>query len=336
MSSIHVDTTELANALVPLSKLFPKGSKTVPLGLHVENGKFTITCQQGLVYQTILNIDNHSAVHHVTVLYFDIVPMLDMDNDTEFQFEATSVIVSNVSFSIVLQNGYSVVDCVKYQPAETKSITNDKFIQGINMLSRMRLNILYSTDEPIHIIDDVMIQKFPNTWVQVRADGMKTRAIVDMSHIMSVPTFKPTAVSEVENNIITFLRGDSMLRIACKPLQSDEKITSLMEGMNVCVRLKLRRYLDKINALLKLESKTNCQIALYPEGMRTTVTYSGASFSAVVGNTDGGLIKVFSYPASVWQAFIKLLGVDHIEILFGGDKVCLRSALAVIVTRVLH
>lgn len=339
MSTIlDIQTEELHEALRPLSKLFPKGSKTVPIGLHVEDGELTVVCQQGLVYQAILDAGNTVAVAHATILYFDITSLLtgDVDSMTHICFEVNHVKVYNEVFSIVLQHGYSVVDKVTYINNSMNRIAQDMYLNGIKSLAGMKLNNLYHMQTPICIINNVMLQKFPNTWVQVRADGLNIRAIIDLEHLQLLSVFKPEFVSDVNGGIITFKRKKSILRIACKPLQDSDKITAMMDELNKPVPIKLGRYADNIATLLKYESHITCQVALYATGLCTTVNSNGVTFSASTGEASGELIKVFHYPADVWYAFLRVLGVDRIEILYGGDKVCLRSSLAVIVTRVLH
>lgn len=335
LTRILVPTKRLRDSLSVLRPLFPKGSKTVPVGLNVENGELTITCTQGIIYQDSIEIDDLNATEHVTVLYFDITSLLYEDDETALEFGQVAVSLSNSAFEVSLHFGYSVVSPVTFELPEFRTIESTIYVDSIKTLAAMNLNKLYNTVAPLVFENTVVLQKYPNTWVQMKADGFGVRATIDVDHAKLLNVFAPKEIAVAKGSTLLFRKDNTLLQIPYKVNTDSKKITNLLDGMKVQCTVNPGKYLERLMSISKVDSKAHAQITVYTGGIKTTVTAESVNLSASAGESLTDVVSVFHYPILVWIAFLKALGSNYIEILTGGEKICLRSSVTVIVTRVL-
>lgn len=331
-----VKSADMLHALETLVPLFPTGQKSMPVGMYVKNGKLTIVCLSGSVYQADVDIDNYTLDYEATILYHDITPLLHMSGEMFIEFSQVGMSIKSDDVDCNFTFGYSMVAKQNFDNYIFRGINSDNYYTGLHDILNLGLTKLYNIPTPIILMDNYALQKFPNTWVQTRTPNLGLRTMLDQEHVRLLLRFKPTGVCSTSNNTLVFRNSYAYLQIPCKPLTDDKLITSLMEQLGEPTQLELRSYTDKVRLASRLNTKATCSVAVHKSGLKTTVSYESSSVSVIAGNLESEVLKVFKLPVQVWLAFLKVLDSNTIQILIGGEKICLRTQAIIIVTRALH
>lgn len=334
---ITLPNKKLYGVLLDLSGMFPKGSAEMPIGIHVKNGKFKVVCLQGIVYQATLDLDDEYFDINIdtTILYHDICVMLDKDSSTDISFEPTVVSFTGYDFQADFQLGYSSVEEQHFDDVIYKDITNQSYVEGLKTLNKAGLDKLYKLFEPVIIDNDIALQKYPNTWIQVRAIGLSFEAVLDIEHTKLLTKFKPSAYSDDLAGSILFKNNRAILQLPAKNNNSTGNILDLMKDFDTCVTLDIEKYVERIRAASKITTAPHCKITVFEKGLKTTIRQNNSEVSVSTGNTSGLVKKVCHIPLLVWMTFLKCLDAKIIQVLTGGDNLCLRTQSTIIVTRAL-
>lgn len=332
---LTVKASDLNKAISAINPLFPKGSAAIPIGLYVRKGHLKIVCLQGVVYQADIPVDDDFADYSATIMYYNITPLLPSSGELYLEFTPVSVILTGDGVEAEFSFGYSIVAEQNFSGLVFTSVSSSTYLDSFSHLLNLGLDKLYGLISPVVVMGDVSLQKFPNTWVQVRSNGLPFNATLDIEHVRLITKFMPTQVCTSIPNTLVFKNATSVLQVPCKNNVDNKKITELMSDMGDPIQINIKYYLERIRSMIKVDSKTHCKISIYNTGIKTTVAHENTSISISAGKTDGEVIKVCHLPIQVWSSLLKGLSAETIQILIGGDKLCLRTTTMIIVTRVL-
>lgn len=332
---VNVKAYDLKRVFESINPLFPSGSKEIPIGISLRNGKLTIVCLQGVVYQATIPVDEPDVTGDATILYYNILPLIPTDGKIQLQLTPNNLQLVSEDFEAQFPFGYSVVAVQDFPNLVYANIPGVAYLDGLRHLTRLNLDKLYSINSPIVVVNNMSLQKFPNTWIQVRTNGLPFSATLDTDHVKLIEKFEPHEVSISIPNSLVFKNENSILQVPCRPNVDSTLITSLMEDMGDPITISLEKYLDKIRNMSKINSKAHCKIAIYSTGVKTSIQHEGTTVSVATENLSGDVLKVFHFPIQLWITFLRGLGGTTAQILCGGDKICLRTATMIIVSRVL-
>ena len=333
---IEVSVSSLQKVFSILRTLVPKGDITTPVGFHVRDSVLKIICIQGCVYQATVDIENTEAIGNATVMFRDISPLLPNTGVLELSFQSTYLTVSGEGFSADFPAAFSVVEPYTFKNLTYKELSSSVFQSGFKTLTGIGLEKLYNKISPVAIWDSIALQKFPNVWVQVRANGLPISAVIDMMHIQLLMRFDPQQVSIAEANTLVFKNNNAVLQIPCKPINEKSSITDMLKDMRSISKFTIGSYMERLRSVIKFGSKEFCKIALHESGISTTVSHSNATVSITTGNIETRVESVFELPIQLWLTLLRGIGSESVEILYGGGKVCLRTPFTIIVTHVLR
>jgi hypothetical protein len=334
-SGVTLKAYDLLKALNALTPLFPKGTSEMPIGFHLAQGRLKIVCLSGVIYQSSLVTYDELAVGHATVLYHDITPLVPTSGQVVIEFTPISVIITGDGFSVELPFGYSVVEEQDFSKIVFSSISSTGFSESLKRLLNMNIEKLYNTISPITINNGLALQRFQNTWIQVRVLGLPFEAVLDSEHVKLLVKFSPTEYYVANNSTLIFKNPTGILQLPCKASTDHSKITDLMEDLGEPVQLNLEKYLDKVKQMVKIDSKQHCKITVYKNGLKTTISYNNTTMSVYSGDVESEVVAVTHLPLTLWITYLRGLDSSVIQILVGGGKICLRTQSMVIVARVL-
>ena len=114
---------------------------------------------------------------------------------------------------------------------------------------------------------------------------------------------------------------------------TDEFISTTLSSMQKPVDLYLSKYVDSVKGLAKLSNKAICNLIVFENGLQTTIDEAGANMSVMCGER-GNVVGTAQMPINAWINFLRALGSEHIQLLVGGDLLCLRNQFLIILTHV--
>lgn len=333
MSSISVGARALKNCLAQIAPLVPKGTLYIPLGLHVHNNVLVITCLQGCVFQSHIPVSSNN-VESISVLYKDITTLLPGSGEITLEFATNFLELTASGVSVLLYSSYGVVPEQEFEEYRYSDITNTDYLRNFRAMLGMNLDSIYKAVKPVNIYGRVSLLKYPNTIVQVRTTGIPFECTMDIEHVKMLLRFAPTKVCK-DGYVLTFINDSAVLQLPCKDNVSGNTFTDMLDDMGEPVTLNVEGYLEKVRNLSKALPKGRCELKVYENGLGTKVTSDNTSASIFTGEDTGEVLKVMHLPMQVWLAFLKALGNETIQVLVGGEKLCLRNNTMVILTRVL-
>jgi len=334
-SVVRLKASNLRKVLTTIKPLFPKSTTEIPLGLQMSNGKLNIVCLQGLVFQSTIPVDDVLALNTATILYHDISTLLPSEGDIDIEFTPTHIYVYAKDFDVKFPVGYSVVEEQDFSKLAFSSINNSGFVEGFSRLLNMNLEKLMNQVSPIVVRNGLALQRFHNIWVQVRTTGLTFNAVLSTDHIKLLNKFVPSEVCTSIPGTLVFRNSTGILQLPCKPDNDTSKVTELMNDLGEPVNLHIRSYLERVKQIAKLDTKAHCNITLYKEGLKTTVSNNQVELSVKLGNTEHDVLQVCKLPIQLWITLLRGLDADIIQVLIGGGKICLRTGSTVILARVL-
>lgn len=331
---VSVRAYKFRKCLQYLSPIFPKGTTEIPLGINLSKGKLTLTCTTGCVFQAVLDVDSQDTATATVIYYSTIGSFLPGEENIDIEFLPTGIQLSGDNFEVTLPMGYSTVLPYDFGKHYFKDIESLIYKDNMTTLLGMNLDKLYSKPRPIAIYQDVAVLKYPNTWVQIRTTGLSFVGSLDPEHVRMLCKFEPTRLSADEGNTLILQNDFATLRLPCRTDIEENNFVSLLKDMDKTLMLSFDGYLEKLRNASKIDSKSMCKLTIYEEGVKTTISVASTSMAVKAGKTDGDVLSVVHLPLQVWLAFIKALGNGVVQILVGGDKLCLRNQSLVILTRV--
>ena len=336
MSSIlTLKASDVRRAFSALTPLFPKGSSNMSVGLHLSKGHLKVVCLQGVVYQADIPVDDELAIADATIIYYNITPLLPSIDNVYMEFTPMSVRLFGDDFETEFQLGYSVVEVQDFSKLVFSNIISNVYADGFSTIQHLGLEKLYNLPSPVIVMKDVAIQKYPNTWVQVRTSGLPFDATLDITHVNLLLKFAPKEVCTSIPNTLVFKNANALLQIPYKRNVDNNNILSLMQDLGEPITINIKRYLEKLKSMARVDTHSKCKISLFADGMKSTINYENTSISVSTGNCYGEAIKVCHLPMRMWLNYLNNIGAENIQILVGGDKLCLRTQSTIIITHAL-
>lgn len=332
---LGVKSSDLNKMCTILKNLVPSGSVEIPLGISVENGTLKLICTQGVVYVGTCETEFSGNVS-TNILYYDITPLLNSTGDVSITFNNNDVTFDGDGFSAKFALSYSVVTEPDIPEIHLHDVDPNQYLTGIKNILGAGFNKLYGMQSPIIFLGNIALQKFPNTWLQTRVSSLDLQAILDFDHVKLLSIFCPTKISLTDEGSLVLVNSKGILMLPYKPVVDASNITMLLKDMKPAAQVNIAHYLDRLKNMSKLNSKANCMISVNAQGLRSAIKNANSTLTAYAGNIGGEILKVFYLPIQLWLCILKGLQSEYIEVLLGGDKVCLRTQSVIIVTHVLH
>ena len=331
---IAFDSKEMCNSILMLSSMFPRGSMEMPVGLQLADGYLTVSCFQGCAYTNRFPVHSNE-VFSVTILYHDISALITQSTDLTLIYDMVGVTIKGPDFDAHFSIGYSTVKPQLVDQMLFHDIQGSQYADTLRTLWSLNLEKLYNIASPIVIKHNVALQRYPNTWVQVKALGLPFTAVLDVEHVKLVVKFKANAVSTDTSGMLVFKNRTAYLHVPCRVDNNNVSVADLMHGLGEPHKLVLGNYVDKVRQASRIDPKSSAKIVLYDGGLKTEIVTGQTTISIANGSTEGTPLLVCNYPMPLWLALLKSLGDGVVQFLVGGDKLCMRTGTIVILTRVL-
>lgn len=337
-TSITLRTSKLASCFGELTLLLPKGIKDMPVGISLQAGVLTFFHSYGL---TRVGLDDkyHDCVEYCSIIYYDIADLLwtSKTEETTLEFQTNAVFISNANQQLVLRHGYGEVACPEFPTAGYTDIQDNGWRDTLHSMLNMGLEKLYMKAEPIAIADGTSIWKYPNTWIRCLTASFDLCKLLDSDHVRTLVKFKPESYLALSHDSILFKRGDSYMLLPCREIKELEEtkksFNELMRKLSEPVTLNLEHYTESIRSLSKVCSKPICDLTVYEKGLKTAITEGDTSMSVICGVAEKP-IGTAQMPVNVWLTFLRALGNGMIQVMIGGDILCLRNQSLIILTHV--
>lgn len=335
---LELSTKELANCFSELALLIPKGSKDLPVGVDLQAGVLSFYYNTGCVYLHTFEVDT-TAVEHCTVLFFNISDLLTATghSTTKLEFSDNSLHIYDDTVDLHLRHGYSSVRYPEFPNAGYNTLPATIWKDSLQTVLNMGLDKVYAKALPITVASGTSVLKYPNTWVHCKTPALNLNRVLDIEHIRLITKFQPNAYQLLTHDSVLFKRGDAFLMLPCKQpndlKETDDFFTATLEKMSAPITVNVANYTNSIRNLSKICTKAICNLIVYENGIKTVIDEAGASMSAICGET-GKVIGTVQLPVNVWLVFLRALGTERIQILVGGDILCLRNQSLIILTHV--
>lgn len=331
-----VKASVLRSCLEDISPLFSKGSSTVPLGLKIENEKLTVVCNNKCSYLNSIDLEEQSTgSQELVIVYRNLLDYLPYNGNLEIEMHPKGVTIYNDDISVTLPEGYSEFKPLDNTGLEYKPINSTGYLSGLRSLLNFNLASITKMEKPITVYQQLSVLKYPQLIVQARTMGLPFSGVLTPEIANLILKFQPEEVCDSMPAFLLFKRNDAYLQVSREQLSTENNFMDYMEGLSEPVTLFMDKYIDKIRSMSKINSTSVCEISLHSEGMSSCVKQEGISIAANVGNCQSPVLSAFKMPISIWQLCIRALGEGNAQILYGGDKVCLRTQSIIIIARVM-
>ena len=337
-TELTMPTQKLAKCFSELALLIPKGSKGLPVGIDLQAGILSIYHNAGTVYLKQLDVNSQDTAH-CTVLFYDISDLLISTGiaETKVTFQENGVRVYNDIVDLFLRHGYSTIEYPDLPRDGYVLLPASGWNSNLQTVLNMGLDKLYMKSTPITVASGTSVLKYPNTWVRCRTMGLNLNRVIDIEHIRLLNKFLPNQYQLLGNDSVLFRRDDAYLLLPCRQpndlADTDNFIQTALSKMSEPIDVYVAHYLNSIRSLSKLSNKSVCNLVLFENGMKTVIEESGAGMSVLCGEA-GKVIGTVQIPLNAWLVFLRALGTDRIQVLIGGDILCLRNQFLVILTHV--
>lgn len=333
---IEVSTNELSSCFSELALLIPKGSKDLPVGIDLQAGILSFYHNAGTVYLHTIEVEGNE-VEHCTVLFYNISELLTAtgDNTTCLEFLDTGLHIYNSIADLQLSHGYSTVTYPELPNAGYINLPATGWKDNLQTVLNMGLDKLYMKTEPIIVAENESVLKYANTWVKCRTPALSLNKILDIEHIRLLNKFNPNSYQILSRDSILFKHGNALLLLPCKTptdlKDTEEFFRVTMSKLSEPVTISVSHYNDSVRCLSKICNKAVCNLVIFESGVKTTVDEAGAAMSVTCGKT-GKVIGTAQIPIAAWLVFLRALGTERIQIMIGGDILCLRNQSLIILT----
>ena len=337
-TSVSVSSNELANCFSELALLIPKGSKDLPVGVDLQAGYLSFYYNSGCVYLKRLEVDS-TETEHCTMLFYDVSELIIATSKEEvlLTFENDGLHLSNSVADVTFQRGYSTVQYPEFPNSGYRAMLENGWNDNLKAVINMGLDKIYMKSAPITIGADTSVLKYPNTWVRCRTYSLDFKRVIDVDHIRLIVKFNPKEYQLLGTDAIVFRRKESYLMLPCKPANdlqdTDEFFTETLSKLSKPVTVNIAHHVNAVRKLSKICSRPTCNIVVYEEGFKTTIQETGAEMSVSCGKV-GRVIGTAQLPVSTWLVFLRALGTENIQLLVGGEILCLRNQSLIILTHV--
>lgn len=333
LKSVTLPAKDLKDCFTSLSLVAAKGSQLTPVSLILDKNILKFNCLQGCVVQCHMPILNDEQVY-VVIMYYDVTPIIPTDGEVTLSISSYDVSIEGVGFNCSFPLGYGSVEDYDFSTCVYEQISNKEYASGLRTLQGMNLDKIYGKAVPFSIYEGVSVIKHPCCYVQARTPGLPFVAQLDQEHIKMLTRFAPWEVSMSMKDTIVFRRKNAILQVPCRMDIPSNDFTSFLQDMQSKCVVVLGGLADKLRDASKVSTKSKCTVTGTKTGLQITTTIENASSSISVGDISGETEFMFSFPTQVLLTFFKAIGSGKVEILTGGDLICLRTQSLIILVRV--
>lgn len=332
LAKLEVNSRELKRTLQDVKNLFPKGSTTLPLGIHVENNIMTLTTGTDCILECFFSVECDLCLN-ITVLYTNLEEFIDVNENTTMEILQTGVSISNSGFNMTLPVAYSTVSKSSTEVStDFSDINTESAYSGLKLLTGTSLSNMYKKDPPISVYKDVSVLKYPNVWVKARTVGFGLDAVLSADQCRLLTKYQPDTFARVRPDLIVCCKTNSTLLLPVLPLTDDDNFSDLLDNMSDPISLDISGYVEKLSVASKLRVSV-ANVRLCSNGITTTCTSGDTSLSLSCGDTSS-YVKSAVLPFGLWFTCLKMLDGSKIQILYGENRLCLRTRNLIIVVSV--
>lgn len=331
---VNVKTKPLASYLKTVALVMPKGTNTIPLGITLQNNKFSIVSDAGGIYTEMSEVVASKDACQVTCLYCDMASLLSGE-ETEFEIDQYGVIMRGPGYETTFPIAYSSIERIDKSDVSFKQVHDNGYIDSLKTILRINPEKLFSSVHPVTVYGDISLLKYPSMYVQARTMSLPFTAVFDLSHIRIITAMCPTEVSTDFSDSALFKRDSVLVQLPCKYLVEENNFLSMLSDMESASLVDITDHQNRLRDSVKFKGHLSCKIAIYPNGLRTTITTENASIAVLTGETTREPILTCTFPYQVWIAILTALGQGQVQILTGGQKLCLRTQSLAILTSVI-
>lgn len=334
MSSVSVSAKALYDCFSTLALVSPKGES--PVSMVLTHTSLVFKSVSGCSFQGMVPVASEDEDSR-TILWYNVCPLIPKDGDLTFDIEASLVSVRGDGVSFSFSTGYSEAVDLDLSRNQFIRLESNSYETGLQCIQAMSFDKLYGRTPPINVYGDVAVVEYPSLYLRVRTTGLPFNAAIDNEHAKVLLRFKPKeiAVNTTDSSIV-LKRNGIMLELPCKLEPDESEFLSYLKGMRVVCRLEVEDFALQLSCLAKVSRKTECHLTLTESGLQVDANSGFSSVAVSVGDVTNTVLLSCRFPTEVLLAIFNTLGKGLVEILIGGDLLCLRTQTVAILTRVLY
>ena len=331
-----VNSSDILPVLKTIGWLIPKGSSSVPVGVHIVGRRVSFVVDGSVSYVAHVPCIESTPLS-VTVLFQPVEDFIPSNDSVVLTSNSQGLELATTDFSITFEMAYSVVDYTDLiEATKWREFENvESAIYGLRTLVSSGLAAFYKKDRPIQIYGDVSCLSYMNVVVQTRTIGLPFAASMSMEMCKLFIKFKPDSYN-LADGWLKLRAGSSALALPCKSNTGKNDVPSYIAAMSGPVTLDAGKYYDKICAIAKMKYQ-RLSISLYTDGMVTRADGKNATLRVPLGNPSGTPVVSFIVPTDLWSICTKLLKSKRFQMLYDKEGlICLRTAEEIILLRALR
>ncbi len=330
---VSLSARDLKSCFSAISLVAMKGSQLTPVSLILKNNKLQFICLQGCVAQCSILVAS-DEIANLVFMYYDVTPIIPPSGDVDVTLSSNGVSIEGEGFSCTFPKGYSDVTEFDFSNCKFTPIESDAYMDAMKNMMGMSLDKLYGTSVPVDAYQTVSVMKYPCCYVQTRTHGFPVTAQIDPEHMKMLIRFAPKEVSESIKDTLVFRKGTAMLQVPCRTDIPENDFLQYLSGLSAICRIDATGLYDKVKNASRLSNKSRCRIFVYKAGFKVVMTIGEATSSVSVGESADDLPFTAVFPIQVLLAFLRAIGNQTMEILAGGELLCLRTQSLIILVRV--
>lgn len=330
---VTLPAKELRDVFSTISLVVAKGSQLTPVSLELKDNKLSFVCLQGCVVQGSVAVASNE-IAALVFMYYDVTPIMPPSGNVDVALFEYGVEVTGDDFSCAFPIGYSEVTEYDFSECKFTKIENDAYINSLRTVLGMNLDKLYGKPVPFSIYGAVAVVKHPCCYVQTRMYNVPFQAQIDPEHIKMIIRFKPWEVSTTIPDTLVFRKGSHTLQIPCRSRMGENDFVSFLKGLKSIGVMSATGLYDRVNYSSRVSTKSRCRLEITGGGIKISTTIDNATSTVSSGDVSTEILYTATFPISTLLAFLRAIGDDKMEILAGGELLCLRTQNLIILVRV--
>lgn len=335
-ATVTINTKELSSCFEEMSYLIPAGASEISIGVLLHEGQLSFFYTGGAVYIRNIPVTSGDFVQ-MTVRFYPLHNVLNAVyvENTTLILGNDGLRVQNDIVDLFLTKGFQEIEIPILPTSGYTMLPVSGWDISLKSVLGIGLDRLYMKELPIEIGNGLSALKYPNTWIRCRTHGLNLNRLLEAVHIKLLIRLCPTGYQLLGTDSVLFNKGNTFVMLPCRALtdteETDKNFNEMLSHLSKPITLGISHYLDSVRGLSKLSNASICNIRVFEAGIQTSVTSGGNTMSVSCGSTEG-LIGTAQIPVNVWLAFLRAMGTETIQILIGGDILCLRNQTLLVLT----
>ena len=326
----------LKNCLGDIVPLFSKGSAIIPVGFKLSKNVLTVICNNKCYYMNNIELDEcEDGSQEVVVQYKNILDYLPSTGTLELELTQRGISLSNSDVSLTLPEGYSTYKELDVYGLQFTPIVSTGYLSGLRTLLGFNLASLTKMEKPITVYQQTSVVKYPQLLVQTRTIGLPFSGTFTPELINLMVKFQPKEVCHSNSAVVTLKRNNAYLQLPRESLVGENNFMNFMKDLSNPITFNTEGFSEKIRCMTKLGNDVECRVVIHSTGMSCSIMQEGVTITNKLGDCSTEVLKVFKLPIGIWNLCIRALDSSTAQILYGGDKVCLRTQSVIIIARVM-